>query len=62
MSYFADDIPSLQTFIDDGLLTNNTESEVVVSQKARLLIRNICMTFDAYMKQHLKTQRFSRVI
>ena len=59
--YFADDIPSLQTFIDDGLLTNS-ESEVVVSQKARLLIRNICMTFDAYMKQHLKTQRFSRVI
>ncbi len=59
--YFADEIPSLTTFISDGLLTN-TATEIIIAPKARLLLRNICMTFDAYMKQHLNQQRFSRVI
>ena len=59
--YFADDLPLLQTFIDDGLVAN-TSDEIQVAQKARLLIRNICMSFDAYMKQHVSKQRFSRVI
>lgn len=59
--YFAEDLPLLQTFINDGLLSNTT-NEIKVAQKARLLIRNICMSFDAYMKQHLNKQRFSRVI
>lgn len=59
--YFADDISSLDTFIADGLLVNNAK-EIQIAPKARLLIRNICMTFDAYMKQHLNQQRFSRVI
>lgn len=59
--YFAEDLPLLQTFINDGLMSN-TEMEIRVEQKARLLIRNICMSFDAYMKQHLNKQRFSRVI
>ena len=59
--YFADDIASLSTFIDDGLIENNA-NDIIVAQKARLLIRIICMSFDAYMKQHLNQQRFSRVI
>ncbi|WP_286267918.1 oxygen-independent coproporphyrinogen III oxidase [Thalassotalea atypica] len=59
--YFAEDIPSLTTFINDGLLENSA-NEIIVAPKARLLIRNICMTFDAYMKKHLNQQRFSRVI
>ena len=59
--YFSDDLPSLSTFIGDGLLTNTTDA-ITVNQKARLLIRNICMTFDAYMKQQRNHQRFSRVI
>ena len=59
--YFAEDLPLLQTFINDGLL-NNSPNEIKVAQKARLLIRNICMSFDAYMKQHVNKQRFSRVI
>lgn len=59
--YFAEDLPLLETFINDGLLSN-TSNEIRVDQKARLLIRNICMSFDAYMKQHLNKQRFSRVI
>jgi oxygen-independent coproporphyrinogen-3 oxidase len=59
--YFAEDLPLLQTFINDGLVIV-TINEIRVEQKARLLIRNICMTFDAYMKQNLNQQRFSRVI
>ncbi len=59
--YFAEDLPSLETFINDNLVTN-TAAEIIVAPKARLLIRNICMTFDAYMKKHLNQQRFSRVI
>lgn len=59
--YFAEDIPLLDTFIEDGLV-ENTEKSITVNQKARLLIRIICMNFDAYMKNHINQQRFSRVI
>lgn len=59
--YFAEDLPLLDTFIEDGLVTNS-QNEIIVNQKARLLIRIICMSFDAYMKQHINQQRFSRVI
>ncbi|MCO4800120.1 MAG: oxygen-independent coproporphyrinogen III oxidase [Colwelliaceae bacterium] len=59
--YFAEDLPLLQTFIDDGLVEDTTDF-IKVDQKARLLIRIICMSFDAYMKQHINQQRFSRVI
>jgi oxygen-independent coproporphyrinogen-3 oxidase len=59
--YFYDDISLLATFIDDGLVVN-TENTIEVNQKARLLIRIICMSFDAYMKKHINQQRFSRVI
>jgi len=59
--YFAEDLPLLTSFIDDGLV-ENTADFIKVDQKARLLIRIICMSFDAYMKQHINQQRFSRVI
>jgi len=59
--YFAEDLPLLKTFIDDGLVEDN-ENLIKVDQKARLLIRIICMSFDAYMKKHINQQRFSRVI
>ncbi len=59
--YFSEDLPLLDTFIADGLVINNAK-EIIVDQKARLLIRIICMSFDAYMKQHINQQRFSRVI
>ncbi len=59
--YFADDLPLLTTFINEGLVENRA-TEIVVKQKARLLIRNICMAFDAYIKDHANQQRFSRII
>jgi oxygen-independent coproporphyrinogen-3 oxidase len=59
--YFRDDLATLSPFIKDGLLSN-TATSISVSPRARLLIRNICMSFDAYLKSHLNQQRFSRVI
>lgn len=59
--YFADELILLDTFIQDGILMTST-NWITVSTHARLLIRNIAMTFDAYMKKHLNQQRFSRVI
>jgi len=59
--YFSDDISLLDTFINDDLVVNTRDS-ISVKPKARLLIRIICMSFDAYMKKHVNQQRFSRVI
>ena len=59
--YFAEELTMLDCFVDDGIMTL-TNNIIEVSQRARLFIRIICMTFDAYMKQHLNQQRFSRVI
>lgn len=59
--YFKDDLPMLTTFIEDGLVDNNEDS-IRIAPQARLLVRNICMSFDIYMKKHINQQRFSRVI
>jgi oxygen-independent coproporphyrinogen III oxidase len=59
--YFAQDLPLLTTFVQDGLLIDSP-TEIIVAPKARLLIRNICMSFDAYMNTNINQQRFSRVI
>lgn len=59
--YFDTEIINLKPFVGDNLISNN-QNELLVKPEARLLIRNICMTFDAYMQKHLNKQRFSRVI
>ena len=59
--YFVEDLALLNTFIEDGLV-ENTDNFIRVDQKARLLIRIICMSFDAYIKKHLNQRRFSNVI
>ncbi|GLS90690.1 coproporphyrinogen-III oxidase [Psychromonas marina] len=59
--YFVEDIKLLQCFIDDQLVTIN-EDEILVEPKGRLLIRNICMCFDVYLRNKARQQQFSRVI
>ncbi|MBV7263560.1 oxygen-independent coproporphyrinogen III oxidase [Photobacterium sp. WH24] len=59
--YFAQDLSLLQTFIDDGLVAVTGE-RIAVAAKGRLLIRNICMCFDIYLRQRARQQQFSRVI
>ena len=61
-SYFTDELNSLKSMHDDGLLELKTNS-FQVNILGRLLIRNICMIFDAYLKKAQKDgQRFSKVI
>jgi len=59
--YFAEDITLLQCFIDDQLV-EKTKTDINVQPKGRLLIRNICMCFDVYLRQKVRQQQFSRVI
>ncbi len=58
--YFACELQILTPMIEDGLISLDS-TDLYVSAKGRLLIRNICMVFDAYLKQGTKN-RFSKVI
>jgi oxygen-independent coproporphyrinogen-3 oxidase len=58
--YFAKELVNLQPMVNDGLITLTNE-DIYVSAKGRLLIRNICMVFDAYLKPGAEN-RFSKVI
>jgi len=60
-AYFAEDFELLQTFVNDGLVTVD-ERYIQVELKGRLLIRNICMCFDKYLRDRARQQQFSRVI
>ncbi len=45
----------------DGLVTNSSES-IRVLAPGRLLIRNICMVFDRYLRRESRPDRFSKAI
>jgi len=59
--YFAEDLKLLAPLAKDGL-GEVDEKGIQVTPKGRLLIRNICMCFDAYLRQKARMQQFSRVI
>ncbi len=60
--YFADSIPKLKEFIDDGLV-ELTEDKIIVTLMGRLVIRNIAMCFDAYIDKMMKEKPiFSRTV
>jgi oxygen-independent coproporphyrinogen-3 oxidase len=59
--YFGKEIEALQGMAADGLLTID-ESEIKVLPRGRLLIRNICMQFDAYLSSKQSQGSFSKVI
>ena len=59
-SYFANELAELAAMQADGLLELSA-SAIKVLAPGRLLIRNICMVFDRYLRQQ-REQRFSRVI
>lgn len=61
-SYFADAIEALKPFEDDELLSMNDDF-IECSQTGTLLIRNIAMPFDAYMKKHAASAKtFSKTV
>jgi len=59
--YFKHDLALLQTFINDQLVVVD-DQYIEVTLRGRLLIRNICMCFDKYLRQRAHQQQFSRVI
>ena len=58
--YFAVELAELENMQADSLLELGTAG-IRVLPPGRLLIRNICMVFDRYLREQ-KQQRFSRVI
>lgn len=59
--HFDVELETLKEFEDDGLL-EITQQGITVFPSARLFIRIICMTFDAYLKETAHQHRYSRVI
>ena len=57
--YFKDDLPELNAMQEDGLIIIDND-RYYVQDAGRLLIRNIGMVFDAYLRKN--DNRFSRVI
>ncbi len=48
--YFADDLPKLEEFIDEGLLEISAD-QIRVAGQGKLIVRNVAMCFDAYLPQ-----------
>jgi oxygen-independent coproporphyrinogen-3 oxidase len=59
--YFSSDLALLKPLAKDGLVDVDDKS-ITVTPRGRLLIRNICMCFDIYLRQQARMQQFSRVI
>jgi oxygen-independent coproporphyrinogen-3 oxidase len=59
--YFSTELEELRAMSDDGLLTLDETMNINVEPAGRLLIRNVCMVFDKYLRE-ASGQRFSKVI
>jgi len=59
--YFRDERAELEQMADDGLLRLSPDA-IDVSPRGRLLVRNVCMVFDRYLRGASERPRFSRVI
>jgi len=58
---FVQELEALRPLEEDGLLTID-ENKIIVSDLGRILIRNIAMNFDAYLRRPEKKMRFSKTI
>lgn len=58
--YFAAELKALAPMVQDGLVEMNG-TDIYVTTAGRLLVRNICMVFDAYLKPET-LNRFSKLI
>ena len=60
--YFGDAIDALKEFVEEGLVSIDEDS-ISVNTTGTLLIRNICMPFDAYLKKVPENKRrFSKTV
>ena len=60
-TYFETELNELREFEQLGLVELG-ESEISVTPKGRLLVRNISMVFDRYLRRDRERRRYSRVI
>jgi oxygen-independent coproporphyrinogen-3 oxidase len=60
-AYFAPEVAQLAPMQADGLLRDD-DNGIRVLAPGRLLIRNICMLFDGYLREESHPQRFSKAI
>ena len=60
-SHFQNELNALKVMEEDELLVMD-DSSISVLPRGRLLIRNICMTFDKYLAAAQEQKKFSRVI
>ena len=61
LDYFAGSLERLVPMVEDGLLALD-DGTIRVLPRGRLLIRNICMAFDAYLAAKTGPVGFSKVI
>src|SRR5471030_1010596 len=59
--YFSEDLALLAPLAKDGLV-EVSQDNIRVTPQGRLLIRNVCMCFDVYLRRQARQQQFSRVI
>jgi oxygen-independent coproporphyrinogen-3 oxidase len=59
--YFNDVLPEINQFKEDKLLSVKKD-KIIVSPAGRLLIRRICMAFDAFIPKEQTTLGYSRII
>jgi oxygen-independent coproporphyrinogen-3 oxidase len=59
--YFSEELRELEPLEQAGLVQLEPDW-IQVTAKGRMLVRNVCMVFDAYLRQAQSTTRFSRVI
>ncbi len=60
-TYFKEARSELGQLEEDGLVVID-EREITVEPAGRLLVRNVCMAFDAYIPESATKRRFSRMI
>jgi len=64
--YFAQELKMLTPFVEDDLVSivkrDTSQRKIIITNRGRLLIRNICMVFDAYLNELHMLNSFSKVI
>jgi oxygen-independent coproporphyrinogen-3 oxidase len=59
--YFAAELAQLAAMEDDGMVSVNGDW-ISVSNRGRLLIRNVCMVFDRYLAERSAGPRYSKTV
>jgi oxygen-independent coproporphyrinogen-3 oxidase len=60
---FAAELAQLRAFEDDGLVATHRDGSLVVTERGRLVLRNLAMVFDAYLEAPAAERpRFSQTV